>query len=279
VHSKRVRAWVDHCDKLHQDFLPLHKVLLSPAFDDDRHSVLRQMSTSCLRTTGSVLVLLETDRHWDAELILRSVQEGTVKFAYLLTDRNQFVSRVREFSEDHFEIASLKTHDRASELTKILAKKKKKAPPALSAILLPQAKYDAVSSAYPRKVRQQIEGRWGFTRLIEALASSNSPVAELFPTLLHGYGMASHLQHADAVGVGVVAERESRPEPGRSRVKLAHIARIVSDCNAYSFMRLMSAYLFAEENTKPVYEAWEMHRKNFDDLIEAQREWEQVEFP
>jgi len=44
-------------------------------------------------------------------------------------------------------------------------------------------------------------------------------------------------------------------------------------------MRLMSAYLFAEENTKPVYEAWEMHRKNFDDLIEAQREWEQVEFP
>lgn len=156
---------------------------------------------------------------------------------------------------------------------------KKEASPALSTILLEQAEYDAISSRYPRKVRQQIEGKWGFTRLIQDLAGSKSAVAKLFPTLLHGYRMASHLQHSDAVGIGIVAERESRPEPDRNRVKLAHIARIVSDCNAYSFMRLMSAYLCADEDTEPVYEAWEKNRKGFDDLIESQKEWEQVEYP
>jgi adenylylsulfate kinase-like enzyme len=161
----------------------------------------------------------------------------------------------------------------------VLAKMKKKVSPAITATLLKQAEYDAISSRYPRKVRQQIEGKWGFTRLIQDLAGSKSTIAKWFPTLLHGYGMASHLQHSDAVGIGMVAERESRPEPDRSRVKLAHIARIVSDCNAYSFMRLMSAYLCAEEDTKPVHEAWEKHRKDFDDLIEIQKEWEQVEFP
>jgi hypothetical protein len=275
---ERVRAWIENCDKLHQDFLPLHKILMSPVFDGEHHTVLQQISAACLRSTGSVLVLLENDRHWDAELVLRSVQEGTIKFEYILSERSQLGHRLHEFAEDHFEITSLKIHDRATELINIFTKINRKASPALSALLLNKDEYNALKSRFPRKLRQQIEGEWGFTRLIDRLASSKTPVAELFPALLHGYGMASHLQHVDAVGIGVVAERESRSEPSKSSTKLAQIARIIADCNAYSLMRLMSAYMCAGEDAKHVYDVWERYRKSFDDLLGAQREWEQADF-
>jgi len=62
--------------------------------------------------------------------------------------------------------------------------------------------------------------------------------------------MASHLHHVDAVGIGIVDEREHRPEPAKTSVTLAHVARIISDCNVYSFMRLITAYLCAGEDTK-----------------------------
>ena len=154
----RIRAWVEGSDSLHQDFLPLHRILVAPIFDVDVHQILRQMSTACLRSTGSVLVLLENGRHWDAELVLRSVQEGTIKFTYLVAEPSEMKARLHEFSDDLFEIASVKRHDRATEALDIFATAQIRASPARPAILLSQAEYDLIASRYPATLRRQIEG-------------------------------------------------------------------------------------------------------------------------
>lgn len=53
---------------------------------------------------------------------------------------------------------------------------------------------------------------------------------------LHFYGMASHLIHADKSGLEIVADRVTRPEPGRSIVAAAQAARIFSDiANLWAF--------------------------------------------
>jgi len=88
--------------------------------------------------------------------------------------------------------------------------------------------------------------------------------------------MASHLHHVDAVGIGIVDEREHRPEPAKTSVTLAHVARIISDCNVYSFMRLITAYLCAGEDTKCVHDVWDRHEDRFRDLAGAQEEWENI---
>ncbi len=242
------------------------------------HDTLMNLSTSCLRSVGSVLILLENDSHWDAEIVLRSVVEGTIKFAYMLSDPSEYRRRLKEYGRELFDISLLKTHDRAKAVIDLVQDNDLVISQSLFGVLMSDQEYEELKIKYPRQLRQEMDRRWGFVSLIEKLTKSDFPVSDYFPMLLHGYGMSSHLQHADAVGVDMVHERERRPEPRKSAANLAQIARVISDASSYTYFRLLFAYWFAKKNIAPVHEVWAKYNGMFEDINAAQREWAALEF-
>lgn len=63
------------------------------------------LSTARLNGTTSVLHLVGVRRFWDAELVKRSLMEGTVKFAFLLENPASFTARCIEYA-DALELSS-----------------------------------------------------------------------------------------------------------------------------------------------------------------------------
>jgi len=51
--------------------------------DQEQVFVYRQLAVSCHLTSESALLLIEHGCLWDAEILIRSVTEGTAKFAFM----------------------------------------------------------------------------------------------------------------------------------------------------------------------------------------------------
>src|SRR5262249_16270161 len=66
------------------------------------------------RSSESILLLVAYGQLWDAEVLLRSVVEGSLKFCYLLQDQATFKQRFQEYSNDLFRIALFKDHKKAA---------------------------------------------------------------------------------------------------------------------------------------------------------------------
>jgi hypothetical protein len=93
----KTRALIELAEARLLDLVALMKpVIAFEGFTYGERQVLSWISTASLRTSGSVLVLLEFGRTWDAKILSRTVFEGTLKFCHLLSDRGQFQARLAE---------------------------------------------------------------------------------------------------------------------------------------------------------------------------------------
>ena len=87
-------------------------------------------------------------------------------------------------------------------------------------------------STYGNKARRKkIEKRWSFSEIMSYL--SRNPLEGMQLTdanaLLHMYGQASHLLHADEAALNLMIDRAIRPKEELEILKAAHICRVWSD--------------------------------------------------
>ena len=90
--------------------------------------------------------------------------------------------------------------------------------------------------------------------------------------------MASHVAHADYLGIGMVMERENRSETRRAAIHRAHAARVISDQLWYCAFRLISAYRFIEEPRTKILELMTDGSELSQMLRDAQAEWYGLEY-
>src|SRR5581483_11528164 len=69
--------------------------------------------TTTARASESAFLLCAYGQLWDAEVLVRSALEGSLKLAYLLQARETFAAGHSEYAEQLFEIALLKDHRKA----------------------------------------------------------------------------------------------------------------------------------------------------------------------
>src|SRR6266851_1214508 len=86
----------------------------------EEQRTLGELVTACARSSESVFVLCAYGQLWDAEVVGRSVFEGTLKFAYLLQSAETFKQRHQEYRHDLFQIALLKNHQKAVEVLAVV---------------------------------------------------------------------------------------------------------------------------------------------------------------
>lgn len=187
-----------------------------------------ELNNACAISTDSALLLVSDMHVWDADILARSVAEGTLKALYiLLADGDELESRAHEFFDTVPRFQAFIRYRRAEQL---LAQVDNPNAPEWAGVH-ETMKLDAEafrdSQGTSNGERQLIQTRWSFGGLVEQLAALESlqPIA----VLGFKYAMQSHSVHKDADGTGWIYARQERDPLERDAADSGHGARIVHD--------------------------------------------------
>lgn len=260
--------------------LPLYEPIANSAlFTQEQRVLLSNLSTACFRATAATLLLIEHDRVWEAEITLRSVAEGSLKFAYLLNSPEFFANRCQEYAEILPDIAILKSHERAKE---ILDLSSDPAAPELEPfrnLLVPDDTLETLRQKYPRNIRGKLEQSWSFSGLADSLSKSQLKAARVFRALLYGYWTSNQVTHMTWEGTSLPFERRMREEMRRKTVEDAHCSRVLSDCYSYDILRLHTGLDFVGADLAPLRKLLVLHEEQRGQSESLWKRWHNLEFP
>jgi hypothetical protein len=258
--------------------MPLHAPMQElPGAHRHRRAVVL-LSTACLSSTESVLYLVDGQRLWDAERVMRSVVEGTVKFGYLLESRDAFLAHAIEYTDTLPAVSRLAWHAKAEEALKSLCEGDDSTPRPYRDLLLDQEEAETIRSIYPRGMRKDIERRWGFTALVEAVSSTRGAFGPTARVMLHGYSVSSHLQHMSHEGTDMPLDREQRSAERREAMMLAHAAKLVADSFHFTYLRVAAILRFHSLDPRTLFAVEAKHKPLMDELDRAGVAWERGEY-
>jgi len=239
------QAWVEETLLLLRELLPLMSPVGRYQYRAKEHAhSIGALASACARSSESVVLLCAYGQLWDAEVVSRSVCEGTLKFMYLLQAVDTFEKRHDEYALDLFHIGLLKDHKKAEELLAGVADPE--APywrPIQERLLSPDELTD-IESRFDKYARRSLETKWCFSGLLRHLARSGDPAFSNISCFSHGYSMSSHLMHADSIGTSIALERDFRSYERRQKLHLSHLAGLLSSQVQYIYMRLKIGYRF-----------------------------------
>lgn len=282
---EQLRRWVQGGSEAIYQYI----MLCIPVFDEldkarELHSfVARQLTVSCQLTSETAFLLLANGRLWDAEILIRSVTEGTAKYAYMgMAPSAERQRRVNEYWFDLPEADRLKRHERISGFLSLLGEAEVADAQwdPLKQMLLEKAEQERIWSQYPRQMRKEMSHKWSFSEIVSALAAPDCDQKIIFKgltSLMYGYGMGSHLVHQDGDAIGMIWERNRRSKERRELVQIAHAGRIVSDICTMSMIRAWVTMKFAGQDTRSVRKIWGELRGLETEIHEVTREWWDLE--
>jgi hypothetical protein len=258
--------------------------LMRPVAEHERWSPEQKRTLSYLlaaaaRSSESALLLTAYGQLWDAEVLVRSVFEGSLRFAYLLQVSDTFEQRHQEYSYDQFRTGLLKDHAKAEELLRTLEDADQPSWKPLRDCLLSDEEHAEIAERFPKRERRALETRWGFIGILGELARSGDPLFRGFPGLAYGYAMASHILHADHIGTSIPLDRDRRSSGRRDAILLTHGVRLMSDIMACLQIRLAVGYRFtghALDGLTEAQQAIDRLNASFGTIYE---DWMNIEYP
>lgn len=237
-----IAAWTSQASHLIGECFDAAKPMLDegyPGLPPLARFVCAQLFIDCNLSSESVLLLIREEKEWDADLIARSVMEGSFKFTYMLQGP---LSEIEEKANEFWHVLPLFYEIRHGENVKKMFEHlpNPNAPEwrPLQDLRMDDEEVAAIRARYSRSARQALEEKWSFVGLCRNFAASDNPGLKAFAGLSHGYTMSSHLLHKDADGIGMVWERYRRSPDKQLAVRMGHSARIVSDVCSYAKLRL-----------------------------------------
>lgn len=242
--------------------------------------VSAQLYIDCHLSSESVLILILNQKEWDADLVTRSVLEGSIKLVYMLHgDAEQKLQKAHEFWNVLPLFSSIRHSEKLQRLLGALKDPKDTQWTPYRDLLLSEEQVAVIHANYTAKDRKKLEEAWSFAGISKWFASSQEAGLNKLAHLAHGYGMSSHLLHKDADGVGMVWERYGRDSEAQSAVKLGHSARVVSDVCSFAQMRLFSLLSASGQETSFVSEIEQKYRPLlFDELSKASLHFTRIEY-
>jgi hypothetical protein len=217
---------------------------------------------------------------WDAEIILRSFYETAAKVLFICSSEAADKPKlVEEFWNDLGPVNDRRTAQKAPHTAEVFARN------SLSASvfsMLQDPKIFDLSPPGNREHRKRLEKKWSFSEIIEALhlrSGKGMPLVGI-KSLLHIYGMASHIAHADEAAMRLMEDIATRESEERKVLDTAHVARIFSDQVSISwFCADMLRLHFATEFQDPAkmrdafYEPLNLGKSIHEAFDDSQREF------
>lgn len=274
-----LKEWAARTQKaLHETMPLLGAYCVSPSTHDAAGLATHELSVSCLMSSESAMLLVAYERLWDAEVVVRTVWEGSLKFAYICTPAAAArAARAAEFTDVLPAVGRLRWHERAKEaLAGDLGHAELR--PYSDFILSPKEEA-SLRQAHPRQQRQRLEQQWSFNGIVRALAADGlAEGQDLLPSLLYAYRASSHLVHKSGEGVSMVSDREQREERRRVPLIRSQAARLCSDVFHLGVLRVHTALRQAALNAQPLQEYLARFAPLVAEWSESYQTWYRVEY-
>jgi len=177
-----------------------------------------------------VVHLASYEYSWDAEMILRSAFEASAKVWLIclssLADREYLV---KEFWGLYTQVHNRKISHKAGIAKSVFINNGNQHGVDIFEALEDERlfNHDNVN----KRRRKEIEQKWSFTEIINYLEKNHPPLFSMkyLSCVLHTYGNASHLLHADTIALDMMLDRNLRDKNELLILKCAHTVRIWSD--------------------------------------------------
>lgn len=175
----------------------------------------------------SLNILLQEGMLWDCEIIMRSALECATKFLYVsAVSGPEREARIIECVISLNEIEDISRSDKAS--TAANNSVEDNSGMLLRGAILPKEREEKLREKWPKNKRHALKQKWSFTELVRELKQVHEETLDLrgYDSLLHSYGLSSHLIHADQTALNLDLDRKTRPAPERMLLERAHFARL-----------------------------------------------------
>jgi hypothetical protein len=177
---------------------------IAPIYREENGSyqdVTVPLFTTLHSTSESILIILLHGGLFDADILLRCVMEGTIKYCYLMNgSENEKNDKYIEYKEKLYEISKIADHKKAIEAVMILKEFSENSTTPFELDILDDEMLDNLRKKYPTKLQNEIKSKWSYQKILRSLAETSSEYKAQLGTLA-SYSMTSHLCHFDWNGV------------------------------------------------------------------------------
>lgn len=221
----------------------------------ENQDVTVPLFTSLHSTSESILILLLHQSIFDADVLLRTVMEGTIKYCYLMTGTDdEKKEKYTEYKVKLTDIDKLSDHKKAVKTIEILREFSKNSTKPFECSILSDKELVELSMQYPKKEREKLKQKWSYQSLLKNLAQTNQEYKAQLGTL-STYALTSHFGHYDWTGVSSrVAQMRESVNPDAIIYDILHANRILSNVLSMEMFRVMeymrgNKYYSAEVST------------------------------
>ena len=216
------------CMKAIRDY---HIQVFSEKPEKDLHSeTLRVLNHYQQDRTQAAYCLIVNWLVWDAEVIIRVAYETFAKVAFLATASGE---QRDELLHEYWDLLGA-VYDRQgalkAEASERLVNRFGSQGDSRVIAALRDGRVYRTSPLGDKRFRKQLEQRWSFSEILEALKGGrlgNAPLVGI-DALAHIYGMSSHFAHANSRALDLLEDRATRGSD-LLQLEVGHICRMLTD--------------------------------------------------
>lgn len=229
----------------------------------DNQDVTVPLFTTLHSTSESILILLLNQSIFDADVLLRTVMEGTIKYCYLMTGTDdEKKEKYIEYKIKLADIAKISDHKKAIEAVDILREFSNNSTKPFECDILSDEKLSELKKQYPKKEQDKLKQKWSYQALLRSLAKANREYEAQLGTL-STYSLTSHFCHYDWTGVSSrnaqIIEAEN---PNAIIFDIMHSIRILSNVLSLELFRV-AEYMRGNKFDSPEVAALSMEALKF----------------
>lgn len=205
----------------------------------DNQDVTVPLFTTLHSTSESILILLLNQSIFDADVLLRTVMEGTIKYCYLMTGTDaEKKEKYIEYKIKLADIAKISDHKKAIEAIDILREFSNNSTKPFECDILSDEQLSELEEKYRKKMRNKLKQKWSYQALLRSLAKTNHEYEAQLGTL-STYSLTSHFCHYGWTGVSSrnaqIIESEN---PNAIIFDIMHSIRILSNVLSMELFRV-----------------------------------------
>lgn len=274
--------WASRCNQAIDENLDLMSPFLldKPQIDPKLQWILRQLAIGCNTSSISVLLLVSNAQLWDAEILLRSVIEGTIKYLFLCVgSEDELRQKADEYLDILPEIDLLIQHNRVESFLAEVANPDGDEWNILRETLLNPNEAKSLKAKYPRATSRHIQQKWAFNEIAMELSRSTliaSDFESLRRLLSYSYGISSHLIHKDGTALKFMWERNQQAQNkphSYEKTQIAFASRQLNDLLIMANFRSLMTFKLHQSPIQPVLDLFESHKQLLDEMSEARNDW------
>lgn len=216
---------------------------LAPLYQENsgrEQEVTVPLFTMLHSTSSTILSLLSEEMALpDADVLLRTVMEGTVKYCYLMNGTpDERKVKYEEYRYTLYEMEMLSDHNKALETLEIFKEFSiENSTIPFEANILPDEFLTGLRSKYTKKQKDEIKGRWTYQAMLRSLAK-NKPEYKAQLGSLSTYASTSHYAHFDWTGLSTRhAQLKANAHKTDMHYDVVHAFRIISNILSFAMFR------------------------------------------